>query len=115
MKKLPLFCLVLSLPFLSGCGVDKEKLVGKWELESSPDGKGKGMIMEFTSDGKVKLGAALGDKTLTLAESTYEISGQNIKIKEAGKADSEGRVTELTDEKLVIKDAKGEYVYKRKK
>jgi uncharacterized protein (TIGR03066 family) len=97
--------------------IDKAKLVGVWELvkgESLPEGA----TVEFTNDGKIRLVATKGDKTLKL-EGTYKVEGNKFHLKvKAGEKEHEEdvTVTTLTDTRLVTLDDKGKTdEFKRKK
>jgi hypothetical protein len=55
-----------ALLFAAGCGSNKERIVGKWKVESTPKGDaqlgGKGfMYMDFAKDGTCKMGVELTD------------------------------------------------------
>jgi uncharacterized protein (TIGR03066 family) len=88
--------------------LDKDKLVGTWEVtkgESLPVGS----TVEFTKDGKVKITVKEGDKTMTI-EGTYKIDGQAFKstLKFGDKENTETvKVTSLTDKELVLLDEQG--------
>ena len=80
--------------------VDAKKLVGVWEVESGPAALPKGITMTFTNDGNVRVGVA----GVEVEAGTYELKGTIITIKPPQGKDGKGRIKELTDTKLVIKD-----------
>src|SRR3954470_23392307 len=100
MKRFRLCLTPIILAFFAGCGVDKEKIIGTWELEDGPEKIPKGTLWEFTSDGNRKEGSAgfMGEK------GTYEINGSVITLRLPGKSEGKARIKELTDDRLVLKD-----------
>lgn len=82
--------------------LDPKKVVGVWAVEDGPAGLPKGTTMEFTADDKVKVGIG----QITVEAGTYRVEGAIITITPPpgqGK-EGKGRITALTDDKLVIKD-----------
>ncbi len=90
---------------LPGCTVPKEKLYGTWEVESGPAGVTPGMAMEFTPDGKVKIGGKILGQDVPMTEmGTYRVSGKYVYLELKGKAPARSKVIELTETKMVMKD-----------
>jgi uncharacterized protein (TIGR03066 family) len=107
---------------------NKKKLVGTWTLISGgygtggygTGGYGKGgygrgrRTLEFTADGKMKVAARRGNKTIGY-EGTYRIKGDQVEMTTPD--DEEGgdsalkqqvvRITSLTDRELIVADEKG--------
>lgn len=109
MKRIGVFCLFLGfLPFLTGCGVEKEKLHGSWSVEDGPSVTPKGMVWEFAADGKLRLGLPVDGKAFMIDAGTWSVSGSILTIKGKDKDGKEkegkARIKELTDDKLVLKD-----------
>src|SRR5262249_50644180 len=86
---------------LSGCGADKEKLYGKWELQEPVAGMPAGTIWEFRKDGKM-IAYARG-RTI---EFGFSVSGDVLEIQLGAKKDTTRLVT-LTDAELVCRDRDG--------
>ena len=95
--------ILLLLPFLSGCGVEHEKIHGTWVVEDGPAATPKGMVWEFTSDGKLSCELQTEVQTVITKDLVWSITGNRLAIK---LSDSEGRarIKELTDTRLVLKD-----------
>jgi uncharacterized protein (TIGR03066 family) len=89
--------------------LDKDKLVGTWELtqgETLPPGT----TCEFTKDGKIKLVLPTPDGKKVTIEGTYKIEGQAFRatLKDGNKENTETlKVPTLTDKELVMVDEKG--------
>jgi len=105
---------LLIIPFHSGCGVDKDKLHGTWVVEEGPpptydaDGRlirgiPKGMVWEFTNDGKLNWTTQAGENLVTKEGLTWSISGDFLVFKMDNK-EGKARIREITDGKLVLKD-----------
>jgi uncharacterized protein (TIGR03066 family) len=100
---------------------NKEKIVGTWVLEKpeKPKNLPSGAVIEFTKDGKVKVGGAIGGRAVS-AEGTYSVDGDKLTTASKdpdGKEHSEtDTITKLTDKELVIKESKtGEELTFKKK
>lgn len=109
---MPLF--VCLLPFLAGCGVDKNKIEGKWVVEDGPppeyDSEGKlikgvpkGMVWEFAPDGKLNCSIQPDGKSITKDGLTWKVSG-NFLVTTLNDKEGKARIKELTDSRLVLKD-----------
>jgi len=82
---------------------DAKKLVGKWQPK---DEKEKGMLIEFTKDGKVSLSAEGKGKDFKI-EGKYKLDGNKLSMEMefGGKSQSMTRtITKLTDTEMVSKD-----------
>jgi Lipocalin-like domain len=116
---------ICILPLLAGCGVNKDKLHGTWVVEDGPpavyDAEGrlikgvpKGMLWEFTNDGKLKWASQVDGNLVTKEGLTWSISGDFLVTKLDSK-EGKARIKELTDSRLVLKDDEQpkEVVFKR--
>ncbi|HJZ56861.1 MAG TPA: hypothetical protein VKE74_17970 [Gemmataceae bacterium] len=87
--------------FATGCGGNKDKIVGKWKVESGPgtemlglfEGKAY-MFMEFAKDGTMKMGFEFTDpamkeklgKAETAASAKYTVSGDTLEVQPSDNA-----------------------------
>ena len=104
MKRLGvLFSTVCVLAFVSGCGVEKEKLHGKWVVEDGPSSIPKGTVWEFTPDGKLLWASHLNASFVTKEGLAWSVSGKVLTTRMNGN-EGKARIQELSDDKLVLKD-----------
>lgn len=105
---------LLIIPLHSGCGVDKDKLQGTWIVEDGPpttydaDGRlirgvPKGMVWEFTNDGKLNWTTHAGENPATKEGLSWSISGDFLVFKLDNK-EGKARIREITDTNLRLKD-----------
>lgn len=80
--------------------LDPKQLVGVWAVDDGPAGLPKGTTLEFTADGKLMI--AIGE--IKVEGGTYRVEGAIITITPPQGKEGKGRITALTDDKLVIKD-----------
>ena len=117
MGSLLVICVAVSL--LGAADVDTKKIVGTWIVESGPEGLPKGVLFEFTKDGKMKVGLEVNGKAELKDAGSYEIKDDIIALKTGAKGSKDGKahIVTLTDEKMVLKDDQEpkEIVFKRKK
>jgi uncharacterized protein (TIGR03066 family) len=98
--------------------VDKDKIVGTWQVTKSAGGLPGDAVLLFTKDGKLKITITVPVKskenkktsqTFTL-EGTYQVEGDKLSVvlKQGGKENKETMtIKTLTDKKLVTVDPKG--------
>jgi hypothetical protein len=101
--------LVGAIPLLSGCGSNKDKLVGKWKMVSATHKDGKvqnledvGMIMEFTADGNIKVGmdpSKIPPGLKEMMEKSPEGAAKLTEMQQVGKYKVSGDTIELEDMK----------------
>jgi uncharacterized protein (TIGR03066 family) len=88
--------------------VDAKKIVGVWEGAKGGEFP-PGATIEFTKDGKVKVSLEANGKKVTV-EGTYKVAGDKLTVTMKGPGGKEKTDTDtiktLTDDKLVIHDAK---------
>jgi uncharacterized protein (TIGR03066 family) len=98
--------------------IDAAKLVGTWELVKGSDDVPKGMVIEFTKDGKLTAKFEIEGKKIEMV-GTYTLDGAKLKYKvkaEGMEHEDEDTITTLTDEKIVMVDKdKKESEWKKKK
>jgi hypothetical protein len=122
-----IFMAVWIAPFVVGCSVEKDKLHGIWVVEDGPaptyDSEGKlasglpkGMVWEFSPDGKLRWSSQPGGTLVTKEGLSWSVSGDILIMKNDGK-EGKARIKELTDDRLVVKDdaQPKEVVFKRSK
>ncbi len=104
MKRRGAIGLVLcTLPILSGCGVEKEKLHGKWIVEDGTEAAPRGMVWEFASDGKLNWAYAAGGPFVTKEGLTWSVDADRLSFKLDGN-EGRARIRELSDDRLVLRD-----------
>jgi uncharacterized protein (TIGR03066 family) len=125
---LALFALVVLTVCVGfgGSAANKKKLVGTWTLISGGYGTGGhargGATLEFSADGKMKVAARRGNKTVGY-EGTYKVKGDRLEMitpddEESGSNSLRQQVvkiTSLADRELIVADEKGrKRAYSRK-
>src|SRR5690349_635079 len=95
-RAVPVFVAACAALFATGCGSNKDRIIGKWKVESGPGmdaaklpGGKAFMYMDFAKDGTMKLGIEVTDpaekqKLGPLADMTfpgkYTVSGDNLEL-----------------------------------
>jgi len=118
-------CLIVGL---AGCGqntdskvkVDKEKLLGVWELTkvtgAQPLPAGTSVFIEFLKDGKMKdISKESGQPETILATRPYEVDGDMLKITNESGGGAGMKIEKLTDTELAINYFGEVREYKKKK
>jgi uncharacterized protein (TIGR03066 family) len=111
--------------------VDQKRLIGTWTLISGGYGTGGygtggyargGATLEFSADGKMKVAARRGNKTVGY-EVTYKVKGDRLEMTTADDEESGSsslrqqvvKITSLSDRELIVADEKGrKRAYSRK-
>ena len=89
--------------------IDKDKIVGVWEITKTEDGAPPGTRAEFGKDGSLKFTFKDGDK-LIVGTGTYKLDGAKlvVTVKVDGKESSEtATVAKLSDDAMTTKDEHG--------
>jgi len=80
--------------------INKEKLVGTWELLKTAGGFEAGSTFEFTKDGKLKID--FKGKNARSDESTFTVEGDTLTFFSDGQERDKKKIKKLTDTELVI-------------
>lgn len=120
-----IWCLIVGL---AGCGkntgsnvqVDKEKLLGVWELTKVTGGQpppaGTSVFIEFLKDGKMKdIHKESGKPEINLGTRPYEVDGNTLKITNPSGGGAGMTIEKLSDTELVINYFGEIREYKKKK
>jgi uncharacterized protein (TIGR03066 family) len=98
--------------------IDKDKLLGTWEVVKSDEGPPVGTVVEFTKDGKMKVTHKSDGKEETL-EGTYKIDGDKLSVvlKMGDKEDKHSvTIKKLTATEMTAENEKGKTAeFKKKK
>jgi uncharacterized protein (TIGR03066 family) len=98
--------------------IDKDKLLGAWEVVKSDEGPPVGSVVEFAKDGKLKATHKKDGKDETL-EGTYKTDGDKLSVLfKMGDKEDKATVTvkKLTATEMVAENEKGKTVeFKKKK
>jgi uncharacterized protein (TIGR03066 family) len=98
--------------------IDKDKLLGTWEVVKADDGPPPGTVVEFAKDGKLKVTHKKDGKDETL-EGTYKIDGDKLSVVlKMGDKEEKHSVTikKLTATEMVAENDKGKAAeFKKKK
>jgi uncharacterized protein (TIGR03066 family) len=99
--------------------IDKEKLVGSWEVIKADEGAPPvGTAITFTKDGKVKVVHKVKDEERT-GEGTFNVKGDklSVTVKHGDKEDTHTvTITKLSDTEVTGENEKGaKFTLKRKK
>lgn len=97
---------------------NKDKIIGTWELTKGGGETAPGSTFEFTKDGKTKMTAKVGDKTINM-DATYKVEGNKLLTTAKGPDGKEDTNTDtivkLTDTEMVLESKEGKVEFKKKK
>ena len=111
--------LLTALPAAEKADVNKEKLVGLWEVvKADPGALPVGSVVDFGKDGRAKVTAVREGKEST-AEGSYAVEGNKLTVTlKHGEKEVKHAITikKLTDTEFVSENEKGKTAeFKRKK